>query len=77
MSSKILIFGGGVSNFLSKMAWIHPPTHFKIVFECLDFFNLCNIPKAIPTLYSDQEETDYRVVLFIYLFNPHYTRKYI
>ena len=31
-------FLGGVSNFLSKMAWIHPPTHFKIVFECLDFF---------------------------------------
>ena len=50
------------------MAWINPPTHFKIVFECLDFFYLCNIPKAIPTLYSDQEETDYRVVLFIYLF---------
>ena len=31
-------FFGGVSNLLSKMAWIQPPTLFKIVFECLDFF---------------------------------------
>ena len=39
--------------------------------------------KTIPTLYSDQEETDSRVVLnrlqgcIIYLFNPHYMRKNI
>ena len=38
ISSKILIFF--FPNFLSKMAWSHPPTHFKIVFECLDFLTL-------------------------------------
>ena len=77
ISSMILIFLGGFPIFCPKWPGYNHPPSSKLSLNVWIFFNLCNIPKAIPTLYSDQEETDYRVVLFIYLVNPHYTRKYI
>ena len=44
LSSDILIFYGfAISYSLSKMV-LDPPTHFQMLFRCLEFFKLCNIP---------------------------------